>query len=42
MRPGRWGERLLFLFFLVVAGAMLVTGLLTEQIPESLFNATLV
>ena len=42
MRPGRWGERLLFLLFLVVAGAMLVTGLLTEQVPESLFNATLV
>ena len=42
MRPGRWGERLLFLLFLVVSGAMLVTGLLIEQVPESLFNATLV
>ena len=42
MRPGRWGERLLFILFLVVAGAMLATGVITEQISESLFNATLV
>jgi hypothetical protein len=42
VRPGRWGERLLFLLFFVVAGAMLATGVLIEQIPETLFNATLV
>ena len=42
MRPGRWGERLLFIFFLVAAAAMLATGVITEQVSESLFNATLV
>ena len=25
-----------------IAGAMLVTGVIIEQVPESLFNATLV
>ena len=42
MRPRSWRERLLFLLLLVVAGAMLATGVITEQISESLFNATLV
>ena len=42
MQPRSWRERLLFLLLLVVAGAMLATGVITEQIPESLFNATLV
>lgn len=35
-------ERLLFLLFIAGAGAMLAAGVLIEQIPETLFNATLV
>lgn len=42
MKARAWKERLLFLFFLAGAGAMVVTGVLTDQIPETLFNATLV
>ena len=41
--PSRpWKERLLFLIFLAGAVAMVVTGVLVEQVPETLFNATLV
>ena len=42
MRPGVWRERLLALFFAAGAVAMIVTGVLIEQVPETLFNATLV
>jgi hypothetical protein len=42
MRARIWRERLLFLFFLAVAAAMVVTGVVAEQVPETLFNATLV
>ena len=42
MKSERRRERLLFALFLALAGAMAATGVLTEQIPETLFNATLV
>jgi hypothetical protein len=42
MKPGRWREGLLFLFFVLITLAMVVTGYKTDQIPETLFNATLV
>ena len=42
MKSKRLGERLLFALFFAVAVAMLATGVLGEQIPETLFNATLV
>jgi len=42
MRSRTWRERFLFLFFLAMAAGMVATGVLTEQIPETLFNATLV
>ena len=38
----RYRERLLFALFLAVAGGMVVTGVIGEQIAETLFNATLV
>ena len=42
MRPGDWRERLLALFFIAAAVAMAAAGVLLEQVPETLFNATLV
>ena len=42
MRSRVWRERLLFLVFLAMAAGMVVTGILVEQVPETLFNATLV
>ena len=42
MKPGVWRERLLALFFIAAALAMAVAGVLLEQVPETLFNATLV
>ena len=41
MVPAR-RERILFGLFFLIAAAMLVTGVVVEQIPETLFNATLV
>ena len=40
--PGKVGALRALVHFLVVAGAMLATGVITEQVSESLFNATLV
>ena len=42
MRVRPWRERLLFLLFMAGAVVMVVTGVLIEQVPETLFNATLV
>ncbi len=35
-------ERVLFVFFLAAALAMVAVGWKIEQVPETLFNATLV
>jgi hypothetical protein len=42
MGGGPWKERLLFLLFLAGAVAMVVTGVLLEQVPQTLFNATII
>jgi len=42
MRSRIWLERLFFAFFLALAAGMVVTGVLLEQVQETLFNATLV
>jgi hypothetical protein len=42
MRSRVFRERILFLLFLAMAAGMVVTGIMGEQIPETLFNATLV
>ena len=42
MKSRIWLERLFFVFFLVLAAGMVVTGVLIQQVPETLFNATLV
>ena len=42
MPAGPWKERLLALLFLAGAAAMTATGVLLEQIPQTLFNATII
>ncbi len=42
MKPERRRENLLFILFLAFSAALVVVGVLKEQMPETLFNATLI